>query len=93
MLVSSARDAVLEADVGATPGGIALADLARANIGLNVRRRRSIGMEAFAEKGTPLYRTLRVSQGFLGRPHAELAGEEPVPDKAFEDVPLPVTET
>ncbi|WP_459714600.1 hypothetical protein [Actinophytocola sp. KF-1] len=90
VLVSSARDASIVFDVRAEPGTFGVADLANAELGLNVLAKASIGMAAIAERGTPLYRTLRVSRSFWGKVRVGLSGAAPVPDDAFEDVALPV---
>ncbi|MET8852272.1 hypothetical protein [Amycolatopsis sp. NPDC004625] len=93
VLVSGERNAAIEFGVSAQPGGLLLGDLAKAGIDLAVRHRKRIGMAAFGEKGTPLYRTLRVRKTFLGRTQAELSGGTAVPNEAFEDVPLPDMDT
>lgn len=92
VLVSADDGASVQIRLRASGGAFQVWQLADAGLCAGVEARRGIGMEAIAETGVPLYRTLRVRRNWVGQSRVALTGDEPISDEAFEAVPLPPAE-
>lgn len=87
VIASAGKKAEMVFNIKAKAASFSVWQLARADLGLSVQSRSSIGLESIAKSGLPLYRTIALKKDWRRRLKAELAGESPVDDDAFVDIP------
>jgi hypothetical protein len=87
VIASAGKKAKMVFDIKTDAASFGAWQLARADLGLSVQSRSSIGLESIAKSGTPLYRTITLKKDWRRRLKAELVGESPVDDDAFVDIP------
>jgi hypothetical protein len=86
-IASAGKKAEMVLGIKADAASFSTWQLARADLGVSVQSQSLIGLEHIAKSGIPLYRTIALKKGWLGRLTAELSGVSPVDDDDFVDVP------